>query len=176
MDPMVTLVGNGAEMKPFLQEEKTLAFWQVQFLAILGLDTGSLHRSQMTIFVLMYLLITSGHSRSLLDILENHSFLLTAVMVSIVSEKIHNCLDVQVERKVNVNWGSASSCSFLSVADCHAARKKHEGWDTARLPKPRQGKSRGRGQVRNMGFSVRALTTEPSPPSGSVPTGDPLKE
>ncbi|OON13418.1 hypothetical protein X801_10806 [Opisthorchis viverrini] len=85
MDPMVTLVGNGAEMKPFLQEEKTLAFWQVQFLAILGLDTGSLHRSQMTIFVLMYLLITSGHSRSLLDILENHSFLLTAVMVSIVS-------------------------------------------------------------------------------------------
>ncbi|KAG5443320.1 hypothetical protein CSKR_107288 [Clonorchis sinensis] len=40
------------------------------------------------------------------------------------------------------------SCSTLSVPSCHATRRKHEGWDTARLPKPRQGKSRGRGGVR----------------------------
>ncbi|KAG5444744.1 hypothetical protein CSKR_113850 [Clonorchis sinensis] len=40
------------------------------------------------------------------------------------------------------------SCSTLSVPSCHAIRRKHEGWDTARLPKPRQGKSRGRGRVR----------------------------
>ncbi|KAG5445970.1 hypothetical protein CSKR_103056 [Clonorchis sinensis] len=31
---------------------------------------------------------------------------------------------------------------------CFATQKKHEGWDTARLPKPRQGKSRGRGRAR----------------------------
>ncbi|GAA52172.1 hypothetical protein CLF_107455 [Clonorchis sinensis] len=36
------------------------------------------------------------------------------------------------------------SCSTLSMPSCHATRRKHEGWDTARLPKPRQGKSRGR--------------------------------
>ncbi|KAG5453078.1 Ectonucleoside triphosphate diphosphohydrolase 6, variant 2 [Clonorchis sinensis] len=34
------------------------------------------------------------------------------------------------------------------MPSCHATRVKHEGWDTARLPKPRQGKSRGRGRVR----------------------------
>ncbi|KAG5448299.1 Craniofacial development protein 1 [Clonorchis sinensis] len=39
-------------------------------------------------------------------------------------------------------------CSTLSVPNCHATRRLHEGWDTARLPKPRQGKSRGRGRVR----------------------------
>ncbi|KAG5445890.1 hypothetical protein CSKR_109646 [Clonorchis sinensis] len=39
------------------------------------------------------------------------------------------------------------SCSTLSVPNCHATRRNHEGWDTARLPKPRQGKSRGRGRL-----------------------------
>ncbi|KAG5452842.1 hypothetical protein CSKR_108992 [Clonorchis sinensis] len=34
------------------------------------------------------------------------------------------------------------------MTSCHATQRKHEGWDTARLPKPRQGKSRGRGRVR----------------------------
>ncbi|KER24099.1 hypothetical protein T265_08143 [Opisthorchis viverrini] len=29
-------------------------------------------------------------------------------------------------------------CSILSVPNCHATRRKHEGWDTARLSKPRQ--------------------------------------
>ncbi|KER22127.1 hypothetical protein T265_09696 [Opisthorchis viverrini] len=33
----------------------------------------------------------------------------------------------------------SSSCSTLSVPSCHAIQRKHEGWDTARLPKPRQG-------------------------------------
>ncbi|KER30013.1 hypothetical protein T265_03492 [Opisthorchis viverrini] len=36
------------------------------------------------------------------------------------------------------------SCSTLSVPSCHATRKRDEGWDTAWLPKPIQGKSRGR--------------------------------
>ncbi|KAG5443950.1 hypothetical protein CSKR_113806 [Clonorchis sinensis] len=40
------------------------------------------------------------------------------------------------------------NCSTLPVPSCHATRGKHEGWDTARLPKPRQGKSRCRGRVR----------------------------
>ncbi|KER33243.1 hypothetical protein T265_00928 [Opisthorchis viverrini] len=36
---------------------------------------------------------------------------------------------------VNQSFG----CSTLSVPSCHAIRRKHEGWDTARLPKSRQG-------------------------------------
>ncbi|KER27635.1 hypothetical protein T265_05354 [Opisthorchis viverrini] len=40
------------------------------------------------------------------------------------------------------------SCSTLSVPSYHATRKKHESWDTARLPKPRKAKSRGRGRIR----------------------------
>ncbi|KAG5453481.1 hypothetical protein CSKR_114249 [Clonorchis sinensis] len=35
-------------------------------------------------------------------------------------------------------------CNTLSVPSCHATRRKHEGWDTARLSRPRQRKSRGR--------------------------------
>ncbi|KAG5441456.1 hypothetical protein CSKR_107638 [Clonorchis sinensis] len=41
----------------------------------------------------------------------------------------------------------ATSCNTLSVPSRHATRRKHEGWDTTRLPKPRQ-KSRRRGWVR----------------------------
>ncbi|KAG5441227.1 hypothetical protein CSKR_102438 [Clonorchis sinensis] len=53
-----------------------------------------------------------------------------------------------------VHWDSFS-CSTLSVPNCHATQRKHEGWDTARLPKPRQGKSRGRaGRVRTMDLLV----------------------
>ncbi|KER21406.1 hypothetical protein T265_10276 [Opisthorchis viverrini] len=37
-------------------------------------------------------------------------------------------------------------CNTLPVSSCHATRGTHEGWDTARLPKPRQGNSRGRDQ------------------------------
>ncbi|KER29240.1 hypothetical protein T265_04087 [Opisthorchis viverrini] len=33
-------------------------------------------------------------------------------------------------------------------------KKEHEGWDTARLPKPRQGKSRDRGRVRTTDLSI----------------------
>ncbi|KER31966.1 hypothetical protein T265_01899 [Opisthorchis viverrini] len=40
---------------------------------------------------------------------------------------------------------SIPNCSALSVPSCHATRRKHEGWDTVRLPKPRQGKSSGGG-------------------------------
>ncbi|GAA53220.1 hypothetical protein CLF_109789, partial [Clonorchis sinensis] len=36
----------------------------------------------------------------------------------------------------------------MSDKSCRAFRRKHEGLDTARLPKPRQGKSSGRGRVR----------------------------
>ncbi|KER29999.1 hypothetical protein T265_03481 [Opisthorchis viverrini] len=34
------------------------------------------------------------------------------------------------------------SCNTLSVPNCHATRRKHEDWDTARLPKPRQSTNR----------------------------------
>ncbi|KER31207.1 hypothetical protein T265_13029, partial [Opisthorchis viverrini] len=41
----------------------------------------------------------------------------------------------------------------LSAPNCHATGRKHEGRDTARLPKSRQGKSRCRGRVRTMELS-----------------------
>ncbi|KER22032.1 hypothetical protein T265_09784 [Opisthorchis viverrini] len=48
------------------------------------------------------------------------------------------------------------SCSTLSVPNCHATtRRKHEGWETARLSEPRQGKSRGRGRVRTTNLPDR---------------------
>ncbi|KAG5453508.1 ELMO domain-containing protein 3 [Clonorchis sinensis] len=50
------------------------------------------------------------------------------------------------------------SCSTLWVPSCHA---KHEGWDTARLPKPRQGKSRGRGRIRSTDLPVSKLAPQP---------------
>ncbi|KER34076.1 hypothetical protein T265_12497, partial [Opisthorchis viverrini] len=46
------------------------------------------------------------------------------------------------------------SCDTLPVPNCHATRRKHEGWDTVRLPKPRQGKSRGGGRVRTTDLPV----------------------
>ncbi|KER26991.1 hypothetical protein T265_05896 [Opisthorchis viverrini] len=54
----------------------------------------------------------------------------------------------------------AFSCSTLSTRGCHATQRKYEAWDTARLPKPRQGELRGSGRVRTT--DLRALTHEPS--------------
>ncbi|KAG5450325.1 Sorting nexin-1 [Clonorchis sinensis] len=53
----------------------------------------------------------------------------------------------------------------LSVPNCHATRRLHEGWDTARLPKPRQGKSRGRGRVRTTDLPVSKFALQPRRPS-----------
>ncbi|KER26763.1 hypothetical protein T265_06047 [Opisthorchis viverrini] len=39
------------------------------------------------------------------------------------------------------------SSNTRSVPKWHAIQRKHEGWDTVRLPKPGHGKSRGRGRV-----------------------------
>ncbi|KER34149.1 hypothetical protein T265_12435, partial [Opisthorchis viverrini] len=46
------------------------------------------------------------------------------------------------------------SCNNLPVPSYHATRRNHAAWDTARLPKPRQGKSRGKGQVRTTDLPV----------------------
>ncbi|KER20313.1 hypothetical protein T265_11120 [Opisthorchis viverrini] len=43
-----------------------------------------------------------------------------------------------------------------------ATGRRHEGWDTARLPKPRQGKSRGRGRVRTTDLLVTSSPIVPS--------------
>ncbi|KER25293.1 LOW QUALITY PROTEIN: hypothetical protein T265_14240 [Opisthorchis viverrini] len=48
----------------------------------------------------------------------------------------------------------SASVTNAFVPSCHATLKEHEGWDTARLPKPRQGKSRGRGRVRTTDLPV----------------------
>ncbi|KER22114.1 hypothetical protein T265_09711 [Opisthorchis viverrini] len=45
-------------------------------------------------------------------------------------------------------YAMSFSCITLSARNCHVPRKKYEDWDTARLPKSRQGKSRGKGRVR----------------------------
>ncbi|KAG5451749.1 hypothetical protein CSKR_109181 [Clonorchis sinensis] len=57
-------------------------------------------------------------------------------------------------------WSKSFSCSTLSVPSCHATRRKHEGWGTARLPKPRQGKSRGRGGVRTSAAQTLRSTAQ----------------
>ncbi|KER31961.1 hypothetical protein T265_12888, partial [Opisthorchis viverrini] len=44
--------------------------------------------------------------------------------------------------------GISFSCSTPSVYTCHTTRRKHEGWDIARLPKPKHGKSKCGGRVR----------------------------
>ncbi|KAG5454228.1 hypothetical protein CSKR_111777 [Clonorchis sinensis] len=46
------------------------------------------------------------------------------------------------------------SFSYLSVPNRHATRRKHEDWDTVRLPRPRQGKSKDRGRVRTTDLPV----------------------
>ncbi|GAA53505.1 hypothetical protein CLF_110393 [Clonorchis sinensis] len=51
------------------------------------------------------------------------------------------------------------SCSILSVPNCHATRRNHEGWDTARLPKFRQKKSKGRGRIRTMDLPEAPVTS-----------------
>ncbi|KER29677.1 hypothetical protein T265_03778 [Opisthorchis viverrini] len=50
---------------------------------------------------------------------------------------------------LKVVFKKAFSCNTLPVPSCHAIRRKQEGWDTARLSKPRQGKSTGGGLVRS---------------------------
>ncbi|KER27277.1 hypothetical protein T265_05678 [Opisthorchis viverrini] len=47
-----------------------------------------------------------------------------------------------------------SRCSTLLVPSCHATRRKHEGWDTARLLTRRQRKSRGGGRIRTTDLPV----------------------
>ncbi|KER30810.1 hypothetical protein T265_02849 [Opisthorchis viverrini] len=64
------------------------------------------------------------------------------------------------------------------VPNCHATRRKHEGWDTARLPKPRQGKSRGRGRGRTTDLpsfiNRRHLLRVPAFDAGGVPIVKPM--
>ncbi|KER29526.1 hypothetical protein T265_03897 [Opisthorchis viverrini] len=46
---------------------------------------------------------------------------------------------------------------------------KHDGWDTANLPKPRQGKSRGRSPVRTTDLPVSKLVLQPLSVIGRYP-------
>ncbi|KER22007.1 hypothetical protein T265_09801 [Opisthorchis viverrini] len=50
--------------------------------------------------------------------------------------------------------------STLSVPSCRVTLRRHEGWDTARSPKLRQGKSRGRGRVRTTDLPCPHPNTE----------------
>ncbi|KAG5452193.1 hypothetical protein CSKR_104293 [Clonorchis sinensis] len=51
-------------------------------------------------------------------------------------------------------YTSAIYEAILSAPYCHATRRKHEGWNTAWLPKPRQGTLRSRGRVRTTDLPV----------------------
>ncbi|KER29750.1 hypothetical protein T265_03662 [Opisthorchis viverrini] len=83
----------------------------------------------------------SGLNRRMSRVLSQH---LTARVQSIAENSISHEM---IKRNVSaVDQKKRFSCGKLPVPSCHATRRKHEGWDTARLPKPRQGKSRGRGQ------------------------------
>ncbi|KER29172.1 hypothetical protein T265_04175 [Opisthorchis viverrini] len=53
------------------------------------------------------------------------------------------------------------SCNTLSVSSCHSTRRKHEDWDTARLPKPRQGMSSGGGRIRTTDLPVNRSVVVP---------------
>ncbi|KAG5452951.1 Solute carrier 12 member 9, partial [Clonorchis sinensis] len=66
-----------------------------------------------------------------------------------------------------INKNKSFSYSTLPAPNCHATRRKHEGWDTARLPKPTQGMSRGRGGVRTTDLACLAAT----PPERSTRSG-----
>ncbi|GAA52008.1 hypothetical protein CLF_107216 [Clonorchis sinensis] len=70
---------------------------------------------------------------------------------------------------VKQNWNeSNTSFRWITVGPlCHAPRKKHEGWDTAKLPKPKQGKLTGIGRV-------RTTDLQPSSSAMTSPTGDQL--
>ncbi|KER26486.1 hypothetical protein T265_13986, partial [Opisthorchis viverrini] len=63
----------------------------------------------------------------------------------------------------------------LPVPSCYATLRKHEGWGVAGLPKPREGKSRGRGRVRttDLPISKFALLGQPRGISASMfPSSD----
>ncbi|GAA55189.1 hypothetical protein CLF_107108 [Clonorchis sinensis] len=68
-------------------------------------------------------------------------------MVSWTFSTLPSVLFARTDEHVSFSYNHliyALSCSTLPMPSYHATRRKHEGWDTARLPKPRQGKSRGR--------------------------------
>ncbi|KER22938.1 hypothetical protein T265_14750, partial [Opisthorchis viverrini] len=71
------------------------------------------------------------------------------------------------------NWIKKSfSCNTLPVPSCHSTRRKHEGWDTARLPKPRQEKSRGRGRVRTTDLRFKGALVQLNVRFSANRTGD----
>ncbi|KAG5441732.1 hypothetical protein CSKR_110668 [Clonorchis sinensis] len=83
-------------------------------------------------------------------------------MVSWTFSTLPSVLFARTDEHVSFSYNHliyALSCSTLPMPSYHATRRKHEGWDTARLPKPRQGKSRGRGRFRttNLLFTDRKL-------------------
>ncbi|KER26509.1 hypothetical protein T265_06232 [Opisthorchis viverrini] len=78
---------------------------------------------------------------------------LVQVLTKLISERHKSdCLRRSSQRKKKEK--KVFSCSTLPVPSCHATRRKHEGWDTARLPKPRQGKSSGGGRIRTTDLPV----------------------
>ncbi|KER24797.1 hypothetical protein T265_07625 [Opisthorchis viverrini] len=77
--------------------------------------------------------------------------------------------------------------SKVGRSQCSRSQLQHEGWDAARLPKPRQRKSSGRGRVRTTDLPVSAEKNRPAvtsfrclvarPPEGDtraeIPSGCP---
>ncbi|KER25702.1 hypothetical protein T265_06875 [Opisthorchis viverrini] len=74
----------------------------------------------------------------------------------------------------HTNVAKSENCwlasSTLSVPNCHATRRRREGWDTHTLPKP--GQSRGRGRIRTTDISVSKFALQPLGPSRPNVTND----
>ncbi|KER29783.1 hypothetical protein T265_03692 [Opisthorchis viverrini] len=70
-------------------------------------------------------------------------------------------LDFALVGSREVKKSKSFSSNTLSVPSCHTIRTKHEGWDTVRLPKPGQRKSRGResGSTMDLPFTSVTKTT-----------------
>ncbi|GAA50091.1 hypothetical protein CLF_104061, partial [Clonorchis sinensis] len=86
---------------------------------------------------------------------------LMIVLVYQVNQHSFSIINVH-DKDVHLVSSESFTSSTLSVPNCHATQRKHEGWATARLPKPRQGKSRDGGQP----GSIPALVL----PSGGMAT------
>ncbi|KER26059.1 LOW QUALITY PROTEIN: hypothetical protein T265_14087 [Opisthorchis viverrini] len=56
-------------------------------------------------------------------------------------------------------WKKTFSCNALPASSCHATQKKHEGWGTSRLSKPRQGSRGAEVGTSNLAVRFALLTT-----------------
>ncbi|KER21535.1 hypothetical protein T265_15068 [Opisthorchis viverrini] len=85
--------------------------------------------------------------RALLFIPHNPPPQLTGDFSKQFRDFVESCL-VKVPENEDSKKAKSFCCNPLSMPSCHATRREHEGSNTAKLPKPEQEKSEGRGRAR----------------------------